>query len=518
MSIPSASRNGASISPDTVSARPSFVVEDQSEVIDFLTVRLAPARRIDTHGAVVFLSGERAYKLKRAVKFPYMDFSTAERRSAMCAAEIDINRQLAPEIYLGVAPIRRGDSGLLVLDEPGETCTQAVDWLVVMRRFDEEGLLDRMAGRGALTPDLMKALGARVARFHDSLPPILAGFGGPEDYRHSVAADVRQMREAGDRLDPATSEALAEAMPRALEPFAGLVARRLAAGAVRRCHGDLHLRNIVLLRGEPVPFDAIEFSEKIANIDVLYDLAFTLMDLSRQGLGTLANRLLNEWLWRIADLPAASHDEALALLPLFLSRRAAIRAYVDSAITAVSGGDNAPARAYQRAALGFLQAAPPRLLAVGGLSGSGKTTLALKLAPEIGRTPGAVVVRSDVERKRMAGVDLENRMPAGSYAPELSARVYAALMVRAERVLRAGHSVVLDAVFAREEERHAAEALATKVGVSFDGIWLDVPKDVAQSRVAARKGDASDATPEVVERQFGYDLGRIGWQRRAADR
>lgn len=497
-----------------MSTRPSFVVEDQSEVIAFLEGRLAPARRVDTHGAVVFLSGERAYKLKRAVKFPYMDFSTAGRRAAMCAAEIDINRQLAPEVYLGVAPVRRGRDGGLVLGEPGEACDDAVDWLVVMRRFDEEGLLDRMAARGALTPELMTALGARVARFHAGLPAITAGFSGPDDYLHSVAADVRQMREAGERLDPPTSEALAEAMPRALEPFVDLVARRQSAGAVRRCHGDLHLRNIVLLGGEPVPFDAIEFSDKIANIDVLYDLAFTLMDLSRQGLGALANRLLNEWLWRIADVPAAPHDEALALLPLFLSRRASIRAYVDSAATAVSGADNAPARAYQQAALTFLQPVPPRLLAVGGLSGSGKTTLALKLAPEIGRTPGAVVVRSDVERKRAAGVALEERMPAGSYTPEASAKIYAAFMARAERVLRAGHSVVLDAVFAKPAERAAAEALARKVGVPFQGIWLDVPKQVAQERVAARKGDASDATPEVIERQFGYQLGDIGWERR----
>ena len=496
--------------------RPSFVVEDQSEVIAFLEGRLSPARRVDTHGAVVFLSGERAYKLKRAVKFPYMDFSTAGRRAAMCAAEIDINRQLAPEVYLGVAPVRRSRDGGLVLGEPGETGADAVDWLVVMRRFDEEGLLDRMAARGALTPELMTALGARVARFHAGLPAITAGFSGPDDYRHSVAADVRQMREAGERLDPPTSEALAEAMPRALEPFVDLVARRQSAGAVRRCHGDLHLRNIVLLQGEPVPFDAIEFSDKIANIDVLYDLAFTLMDLARQGLGALANRLLNEWLWRIADVPAAPHDEALALLPMFLARRASIRAYVDSAITAVSGADNAPARAYQRAALAFLQPVPPRLLAVGGLSGSGKTTLALKLAPEIGRAPGAVVVRSDVERKRLSGIGLNQRMPAGSYTPDLSARVYAALLARAERILRAGHSVVLDAVFARQDERQAAEQLAARVGVPFEGIWLDVPKDVAQARVAARKGDASDATPDVVERQFGYDLGDIGWQRRPA--
>ena len=496
-----------------MSARPSFIVEDQSGTIAFLEAELKPERRIDTHGAVVFLCRERAYKLKRAVKFPYMDFSTEGRRAAMCAAEIDVNRRSAPEIYLGVAPVLRRD-GKLALGEVGETSGQAVDWLVVMQRFDEEGLLDRMAARGVLTPELMAALGARVAQFHDGLPAIASGFCSPDDYRHSVAADVRQMREAGDRLDPPTSEALAEAMPRSLEPFIDLVARRVAAGAIRRCHGDLHLRNIVTLKGQPVPFDAIEFSDKIANIDVLYDLAFALMDLARQGLGAMANRLLNEWLWRVGEVEGASHEEALALLPMFLARRAAIRAYVDSAVTAVSGADNAPARAYQKAALEFLQPAPPRLVAIGGLSGSGKTTLALKLAPEIGRAPGAVVVRTDVERKRQAGVALEERMPAGSYSPEASARVYAASMARAGRVLRAGQSVVLDAVFARPEERAAAEALARTVGVPFQGFWLDVPKDVAQQRVTDRKGDASDATASVVERQFGYDLGSIGWERR----
>jgi len=480
-----------------MSDRPSFVVEDQSATIAALEKRLAPARRIDTHGAVVFLSGDRAYKLKRAVKFPYMDFSTAERRRAMCEAEVDINRRLAPEIYLGVEAV-------------------GSDWAVVMRRFDEDGLLDRMAARGALTPEIMAALGERIARYHDGLAPIRDGFGRPNDYRHSVAADIRQMREQGVRLDPPTSEALAEKMPAALEPYLDLVARRVEAGAIRRCHGDLHLRNIVLLDGKPVPFDAIEFSERIANIDVLYDLSFALMDLCERKLRPLANRLLNEWLWRIAELPDAPHEEALTLLPMFLSRRAAIRAFVDAQAASVSDGDTSRARDYQRIALSFLQPAPPRLMAIGGLSGSGKTTTALRLAPAIGRTPGAVVVRSDVERKRLAGIALEERMPAGSYTPDASARTYAAMFERAERALRAGHSVVLDAVFAKPEERAAAEALALKLGVPFEGFWLDIPKEAAQARVAARKGDASDATPAVVERQFTYDLGEIRWQRRSS--
>jgi aminoglycoside phosphotransferase family enzyme/predicted kinase len=496
-----------------MAARPAFVVEDQAEVIDFLERRLAPAKRIDTHGAVVFLADQRAYKLKRAVKFPYMDFSTAERRAVMCQAEIDVNHRLAPEIYLGVAPVRRSDSGRLVLGEVGETTDDALDSLVVMRRFDDSKLFDRLADRRALTAEMMTALGARIARFHDGLPAIRDGFGRPEDYRRSVAADVRQMREQGKRLHRPTSEALADAMSKSLEPFIDLVARRVEAGAIRRCHGDLHLRNIVLIDGKPVPFDAIEFSDRIANIDVLYDLAFALMDLCHRGLRALANRLLNEWLWRIGELAGAPHDEVLALLPLFLSRRASIRAYVDSSVTAVSGGDNEPARAYQRAALAFLQPAPARLLAIGGLSGSGKTTKALQLAPEIGRAPGAVAVRSDVERKRLAGIALEERMPAGSYTPEASARVYEAMMARAERILRAGHSVVLDAVFARPAERQGAEALAARAGVPFEGLWLDVSREVAQARVAARQADASDATPAVVERQFSYELGEIEWKR-----
>ena len=495
-----------------MTAKPSFLVEDQCELIAFLEAELRPERRIDTTGAVVFLCRERAYKLKRAVKFPYMDLSTLELRAAYCRAEVAINRTLAPQLYLGVMAVSRTPDGMLSLGELDAEAADAVDWLVVMRRFDEDGLLDRMAARGALTPALMAALGAAVATFHDRAAPV-SGFSGPEDYRRSVAADIRQMQARGDGLVPALTAELAEAMPKALEPHLALVARRAGAGAVRRCHGDMHLRNIVVLDGKPTPFDAIEFSERIASIDVLYDLSFALMDLLHRGLRPLANRLLNEWLWRIGQIPDATHEEALALLPLFLARRASIRAFVDAAAARVKGEVDEQARAYQRTAVAVLDPAPPKLVAIGGLSGSGKTTRALEWAPTIGRAPGAVVVRSDVERKRQAGIALEARMPPGSYTQEASVRVYAACLARAERVLRAGHSAILDMVFAKPEERRAAEALAAKVGVPFEGHWLEVAKDVAKARVAARTGDASDATPEVVERQFGYELGEITWKR-----
>ncbi|MBV8392044.1 MAG: aminoglycoside phosphotransferase, partial [Alphaproteobacteria bacterium] len=198
--------------------RPSFVVEDQSGIIAFLERRLASDRRIDTHGAVVFLTEDRAYKLKRAVKFPYMDFSTADLRRRMCAAEIEFNRRLAPEVYLGVVPVlkRGGDFELGELNAPA---ADAADWLVMMQRFDDEALFDKLAEKGELTPALMSALGARIAAFQDGLPPIRSTFCTPEAYRHSVASDVAQMIDKGETLDPAASAALAKALPESLEPF-----------------------------------------------------------------------------------------------------------------------------------------------------------------------------------------------------------------------------------------------------------------------------------------------------------
>jgi predicted kinase len=288
---------------------------------------------------------------------------------------------------------------------------------------------------------------------------------------------------------------------------------------VRRCHGDLHLRNVCLFEGRPTPFDAIEFSPRIGTIDVLYDLAFLLMDLDHRGLRDSANLVLNNWLWRIDDVAAAPHLEALALLPLFLARRAAIRAHVDAAAAELHAGADgyearcAAARAYQHRAASYLESRPPRLIAVGGLSGSGKTTLAMALAAKIGRAPGAVVLRSDVERKRLAGIPLEDRLAAGSYTPEASRRIYDRLLHAAEQALAGGQSVIIDAVSARPEERHEIADRAQRLAVPLTGLWLDVPLDIAVARVGARSGDASDAGPEVVRRQQAYELGTIDWHR-----
>jgi predicted kinase len=234
------------------------------------------------------------------------------------------------------------------------------------------------------------------------------------------------------------------------------------------------------------------------------------MDLEKRGLRRLANRTLNRWLDRTGD------DDALALLPLFLSQRASVRAKVvaagaDAAPEGEQAGRRAEAAAYLDLALAYLDPPPARLVAVGGWSGTGKTTLARALAPDIGPAPGAIVIRSDVIRKTLAGVGETERLPAAAYTKDASAAVYTALEARAARVLAAGHGAIADAVFGMEEERSAIEAVARHAATRFDGLWLEVPLAVATARVAARRGDASDADAAVVERQHKNETGPIAW-------
>ncbi len=505
----------------------SAVVEDQSAVVEFLSSPAAydvsgKVERIDTHGAVIFLVGERAYKLKRAVRYPFMDFGTVARRRAMCCAEVLINRRTAPDIYLGVVAIERDGKGLCLSPgvEPDAVPPNAVDYLVAMRRFDSDRLLDAIAARGELTMAIAERLAQAVALFHRDTER-LPDRGGAAALIETVALDVQQMQARGDLLDPAATASLAQSMPAAAAAVAALVDRRKEIGAVRRCHGDLHLGNIFLDGKKPVPFDAIEFNERISCIDTFYDLAFLLMDLDLRGLRAAANRVLNRYFWLSAD---ADRDNlaALALLPIYLARRGAIRAHVGAANLAHLEGEErrreqSRARAYQAYALKALQPVPPHLIAIGGLSGTGKSTLAMALAPQIGAIPGAVVLRNDVIRKRMADVALDRPMPAGWYTPENTAATYRELGELVRIALQAGHSVVVDAVFALPQERQAIETVARELGVPFTGLWLAAPTDTLRQRVIDRRHDASDATAAVVERQAGYDLGAISWSRVAAD-
>jgi len=491
-------------------------VEDQSEIVAFLAdpttyPGVASVQHNETHISEVFLAGDRAYKLKRAVRFPYLDFSTSERRRAACEAEVALNRRTAPKLYIGTNRVTRGADGRLALDGPGAT----VDWLVVMQRFDESTLFDRMAERGGLSAALMAELAEAIARFH-AAAEARPDMGGRAGLSSAIDGIVAACAECAPKLDPAKVERFRERTAQELVRLGDLLDRRRQSDRVRHCHGDLHLRNIFLDDGRPTLFDAIEFSEALACVDVLYDLAFLLMDLLHRGRADLANAVLNRYLEITLD------HGGLAALPLFLSCRAAVRAHVTATMARGAAEEaeeeqaadlSGEARNYLDLALALLAPPPPSLVAVGGLSGTGKSTLARALAPEIGAAPGALVLRSDVTRKELAGVDPTTTLGQDFYTPAMSQRVYRTMLERARTALAAGHAVILDAVYARPDERAAAEALADTAETRFIGLWLEAPGAVLEARVAARGADASDATADVVRRQLDYRLGTVTWNR-----
>lgn len=493
-------------------------VADQSEAAAFLedpaTHGGQPVERFDTHAAMVFLAGERAYKIKRAVKYPYMDFSTLERRRWACEREIALNRRTAPSLYLRALPIGRAGDGRLALGGDGEI----VEWAVEMKRFDQTGLFDRLAQDGRLSADLMAALADAIVAFHaaaETLDPETAPHAGAEGFRWVFEENLEELAERPDLFPPEAVARLSEAGRARLSRAEALLDARLRDSKVRRCHGDLHLRNICLVDGAPTLFDCVEFNDDLACIDVLYDLAFLLMDLEHRGLGGFANLVFNRYLTRTGDL------SGLGVLPLFLAARALIRAKVSASAEAsqedpaARAGLETEARAYFAESAAYLDPAPPSLTAVGGLSGTGKTTLARGLAPDLGPPPGALHLRSDVIRKELWGIGELDPLPPAAYEPAVGARVYDAILERAAQALEAGCAVIADAVYARPGERDALEGLARRLDVPFQGVWLSTRASNLVERVerrAAAAKDASDATAAVVREQLDYQTGPIGWR------
>jgi aminoglycoside phosphotransferase family enzyme/predicted kinase len=487
----------------------------QAEVLEFLgrpeayPSPPATVERIETHASVVFLAGAFAYKVKRAVKYPFLDFSTLARRHAACLNELRVNARTAPQLYLEVVPVTLDEGGAFRLGGEGEP----VEWVLRMHRFDQAMLYDRMASEGRLALGSMPRLAAVIEVFHASADRVLS----PEQAVRPLV-DVLRDNEAefaanADVLPRGPAIDLARTSRDRLATLALLLEARARGGYLRHCHGDLHLRNIVEVDGAPVLFDAIEFDDRLATIDVLYDLAFLLMDLGKRGLGAHANAVLNAYLEAGGG---TGNLIGLAALPLFLAMRATIRAKVEMLRARMAGRSQAEAvrdeaRAYFALAQAFLVPTVPRLIAVGGLSGTGKSAVARAIASWLGIFPGAVIVRSDVERKRLFGVAQEERLPARAYAPEVSDEVYAMSRKRAMMALLGGQAVIVDAVHAKPEEREALAGVAARLGVPFTGLWLEAPAKLMRKRVAARRGDVSDATPSVVDAQLGYDIGAQGF-------
>lgn len=485
-----------------------------------ITALLEPARYphpvprvelMETHGAWVLLAGEHAYKIKKPVRLPFMDFGTLAMRRAACQAEVRLNRRFetadpASHLYLDALPI------IGLADQPrwglaGSDEDNAIEWAVHMRRFDEAQRLDHLCARGALKPEHLTSLAQRMASFQAAAA--VATVDSASDTLAFARDNLTTLRDGLNHASDATQlEQLSqwtESRFQALEPQ---MAQRQTDGRVREGHGDLHLANLVLIGDAVVPFDGIEFNDALRWIDVASDMAFAWMDLLDHGQPGLANGLLSDW------LDASGDSNAPDVLPFFAVYRALVRAKVAVIRSSQAGADVAAsldeARGYTALAARIAQPPAPQLVITHGLSGSGKTWASSRWlqAESSGR---AIRLRSDVERKRLHGLSATQAsgsgLNTGLYSPQAHGDTYAHLLKRTGHLLREGWSVLVDGAFLRRHEREAFGTLAQTVGCPFHILATEAPLDVLRERITARQArgaDASEATVAVLEQQLGW--------------
>jgi aminoglycoside phosphotransferase family enzyme/predicted kinase len=449
---------------------------------------LPGATRIDTHISTVWLAGDCAWKIKKPVHLPFLDFSTLERRHHFLQEELRLNRRTAPGLYLDLLPVT-GTVQAPVLGGAGE----AIEWVLRMRRFPAGALLSELAASGRLQASHIDALAAHVADFHQSLPALPPEAAPAKDVvewtRESLdEAESNPLRPAA--IDRARVLALRERLLARLKAQAGWRARRLQGGFLRECHGDLHLGNLVLWRGGVVAFDAIEFEPALRCIDLMNDVAFAFMDLLAWGQPELAWRFVNGYVERSGDF------DGLPGLRAFAAYRALVRAKV-----ALLSGQPQGFLRYWPLAEALASEPQPRLLLVMGLSGAGKSTLAAIAAERL----SAIRLRSDVERKRLHGLAPTDRRPDRNlYGPEATRLTYARLGELAAGLLAAGHSVVVDAALLRQRERAALRELAQALGLPCLLLECVAAPERMEQRLAQRAAantDASDAGVEVLRLQ-----------------
>jgi uncharacterized protein len=463
---------------------------------------------LETHISHLFLAGEYAYKLKKPVDFGFLDFTTLDKRRAACAEEVRLNTRLAPDTYLGVVPVCQGETGYRVRPPgcaPGET---EIEVLVRMRRFPQDGLLDRLAVAGRLAPEIMTDIARQLARFHAiaGRGPEIDRFGSVESVRTPVVQNFTQTTPYIGRTVSAVTHARLRAWAEEfLRTHAALFAERVRAGKIVDGHGDLHLRNMCLHDGRVLIFDCIEFNPALRAGDVMNDIAFLIMDLDHRALATHANCFLNEYLEQTRDYAG------LKLLDFYRFYRACVRAKVrsfesDSAPAAERHAVEQEAASYFDLAEQTLAPRTPGLLLTCGVSGSGKTTLARQAAEVL----DGVMVRSDAVRKHLAGIPLTVRGGQSGtdiYTPAMTERTYAALLQHAREIIASGRWAVLDAVYGRQSERAAAAALARAHRVPFGILDCQAPRAELMRRLvrrAAEGRDISDATVEVLEQQLTH--------------
>jgi len=448
---------------------------------------------VETHISWVFLAGERVYKVKKPVNLGFLDFTTLARRRHFCREEVRLNRRLAPDVYLDVVEIK-GHRRAPRLDGPG----RAIEVAVLMRRLPAERMLESLVKRDAAPPELLDAIGATVARFHAGAETggEIDELGGLDTMRRNWDENFAQTDALGpDILPEVTRAAVRAAVAAVLEGEAPRFAARVAAGRSRDCHGDLQAQHVCCV--EPVQiFDCIEFNHRFRFGDVAGEIAFLAMDLERLGRPDLAIRFLNAYLEESGDY------EAVPLLDFYRAYRAWVRGKVVSFQVADHPDRAAEARALFALAGRFAEPARrPRLLVTTGVMGSGKSTAARLVAPRL----GAVVIRTDAVRKRLAGLPLREHGAAaygeGLYTPEMGQRTYAEALRLAGELLRAGWPVIVDGAFSRAEERAEARAVAGRARVAFGILWCDAPDEVLGGRLRERSRDrheVSDGREELL--------------------
>lgn len=454
---------------------------------------------IETHVSWVLLAGDFVYKIKRPVDLGFLDFTDLDRRRRACEDEVRLNRRLAPDLYLGVSTIGGRP------DDPRWGVEPVLEYAVRMYRFPQEAQLDRMLEAGRLEARHIDAMARLVAEFHQSAPRAGASgdLGAPDTILHFVEENFRAL---GAVLDESFASArLAPLASRSRDAFAGLketIATRKRHGFVREGHGDLHLRNLAWVDDAPLAFDCIEFDPALRWIDVMNEIAFLVMDLEARGESAMAARFLNFYLEHTGDYAG------LSVLSFYLCYRALVRAKVE-AIHLHQGVAGVEREGLMREVDGYLDLAwryteksQPWLVITRGPSGSGKTTRSLGLVEDT----GAIRIRSDVERKRLFGVDRGEGVAAepneGIYTPEASRATYEVLVELAGSALRAGVPVIVDAVFATREQRRPFESLAGELGVPFVILEFEASPEVLRTRVRNRPRGASDADERILAHQL----------------
>ncbi len=457
-------------------------------------------RLVETHISWVLLAGGHAYKIKKALNLGFLDFTTLDRRKFYCEEEARLNRRTAPQIYLGVVPIGGTPDNPVLSAEP------AIEYAVKMNRFSLAAEMDHLIEAGAVLPSHIDSLAQVLAHFHAGLPPIApdSPYGSSVGMRNLALDNYSELPESlFDIVGRFVVDALLDATKDECDLCEPLMEVRRKQGFVRECHGDLHLGNIVIQAGDAIPFDGIEFDPALRWTDVICDIAFPFMDMLHYRRPDLAFRFLNAWLEITGDYAG------VALLRFYSSYRAGVRAKVSAVRAAQPSTPHAQRaqaldayRTYLSKAANCLTKNRPVLIITHGLPGSGKTSFSQMALERF----GAVRIRSDVERKRLFGLDALDRSGSGTgldiYDATATTRTYQTLYELAEQLLRAGQRVIVDAAFLKPEERHQFHHLARKESAGFVIASIQAADAELRERVEQRmreRKDASEADLRVLE-------------------